>query len=135
MEWKKIALYFGLPALILVAPFIALSNSAMDFYQRRIDANPGTESAKNWQLRLAEWNRRTMRPERGADMYGLFADRHKEDPRRPDALWLRAMSYEDAGRRHEAIQALVKLANEHPGTPRGLEADSRLNKHYEYFAR
>ncbi len=135
MELKKVLLYVALPATIIFGPFFALSDGAIGCYQANIDKNPNSESSKNWQLRLAGICTRTLRYEMAAGMYGKFADRYKEDARRPESLWLKAKNHEYAGQKKDAIDTLVKLCKEHRDHPLGKEADARLNKEYQYFAR
>ena len=135
MEMKKVLLYVLLPATIIFGPFFALGDGAMGCYQSQIDKNPNSESSKNWQLRLAAISQRTLRYELAAGMYGKFADRYKDDERRPEALWMKAKNHEYAAQKKDAIDTLVKLANEHRNHPRGKDADARLNKEYQYFAR
>jgi tetratricopeptide (TPR) repeat protein len=135
MELKKIILYVLLPATVIFGPFFALSNGAIGCYQESIDKNPNTESAKNWQLRLAGICSRTLRYEMAASMYGKFADRYKEDPRRPEALWLKAKMHENAEQKKDAIDTLLKLCREHKDHALGKEADQKLNRQYQYFPR
>ncbi|MBI2931927.1 MAG: tetratricopeptide repeat protein [Planctomycetes bacterium] len=135
MELRKVLLFVGIPALILFGPFFILSTAAMGCYQAQIDKNPNSESSKAWQLRLADINLNTMRPELAATMYEKFADRYPDDPRRPETLWLLAYACERADMKKEAIDALVRLCREHPDHARGKDADDRLMKRYNYQVR
>lgn len=135
MSAKKILLFFVLPAVLIFAPLILLSSPSMGCYQSWIDDKPDTDTAKTWQLRLADINLATLRPELAAEMYGKFAERFPKDERRPEVLWMKAMAHEKADQQHEAIQTLLTLAREHKAHARGREADGRLNRQYKYFTR
>jgi len=135
MELKKVILYIVLPATIIFGPFIALSSPSMGCYQAQIDKNPNSQSAKDWQLTLADICLKTMRPEMAAEMYGKYVDRHPQDPKRAEALWLKAYAHEKAEDKHSTIKTLVKLFNEHGDTEWARKADEKLNKQYQYFSR
>src|SRR5262245_66365403 len=116
MELKKVVLYILLPATLIFGPFFALSSTAMGCYQSSIDKNPNSESAKNWQIRLADICMRTLRPELAGEMYGKFCDRYPDDPRRAEIMWAQHLAYEEAEDKHSTIKTLVRIYNEHQDT-------------------
>jgi len=134
MEMKKVILYVVLPASLIFGPLIAISSPSVGCYQKQIDKNPNSESSKKWQIRLADLCLKTMRPDMAAEMYGKFAARYVDDPRRPDALWYQAIAYQRNEQKAEAIATLVKLFKEHNGHHRRQDADDKLVKEYQYFA-
>lgn len=134
MEFRKLFIVLGIIAILLASPFIFLSDGMMGWYQSRIDANPDSASAKDWQLRLAGICAKTGRPELAAEMYRKFVDRYEEDERRPETFIKLADCLDKAGERRAAIEALTTLYQEYPDTTWAEEANETLTLQFKHYA-
>ena len=122
-----VGLAIALP-ILLVVPTALLSSPMMDFYQRRIDRDPGSESSRWLQMTTAEWCSRTWRPEMAATGYRLFYERYPGDIRRADALLRYAQSLEEAGRTADARDIYAKYVTEYPDLDGAQEARIGINR-------
>jgi hypothetical protein len=86
----------------------------MDYYQRRIDQDPESESSRWLQMTSADWCSRTWRPEMAATGYRRFYERYTRDIRRAHALLRYAQCLEDAGRTADAMDIYTKYVREYP---------------------
>jgi len=121
------AVLIALPILI-VAPVFLLSSPMMDYYQRRIDQDPESESSRQLQLTSADWCSRTWRPEMAATGYRRFYERYSRDLRREYALLRYAQSLEECGRTADAKDTYEKYLIEYPDLPGAAEARIGINR-------
>jgi tetratricopeptide (TPR) repeat protein len=117
----------AVPVLVLLPVFL-LSTPMMEYYQRRIDRDPDTESSRSLQLATADWCSRTWRPELAATGYRRFYERHIRDVRRSHALLRYAQSLEDSGRNADAIDTYRKYLAEYPDLEGRKDAELGINR-------
>ena len=117
----------ALPILVLVPAFL-LSTPVMDFYQRRIDRDPDSDSSKWLQMTSADWLSRTWRPEMAATGYRRYYERYKNDVRRSHALLRYAQTLEEAGRHADAIDMYEKYLLEYPDLDGCHDAQIGINR-------
>ena len=122
-----VAVLIALPILI-VAPVFLLSSPMMDYYQRRIDQDPESESSRSLQLTSADWCSRTWRPEMAATGYRRFYERYTRDLRREYALLRYAQSLEECGRTADAKDTYEKYLIEYPDLQGAAEARIGINR-------
>ena len=114
--------------LVLVVPTVLLSSPMMDYYQRRIDADPQSGTSRWLQMSTADWCSRTWRPEMAATGYRCFYERYPGDIRRAHALLRYAQSLEDAGRTADAKDIYSKYVTEYPDLEDAQEARIGINR-------
>jgi tetratricopeptide (TPR) repeat protein len=112
--WKKILAIVGCLLLLIVLPILLMSNGAMGWYQRRIDANPGSGFNRWLQLASADVCFRTMRPEMAVDRYRSFMRLYPRDEERPHALFRLARALEESNRNADAIKTYEQFIAEYP---------------------
>jgi len=115
------------PGLVLLAAFL-LSSPMMDWYQKRIDREPGSESSRSLQMLTADVCLATWRPEMAATRYRLYYERYQKDLQRAHALLCYAQSLEDAGRSADAIDIYRKYLAEYPDHEEKAEAEIGMNR-------
>lgn len=133
MEGKKLYIFIGILAFILVSPIAAFNNASMGCYQARIDKYPESKSSKDWQLKLATIYYNTLRTEKAGECYEKFYTKWPEEPRRPMALEQRARIYEELGMKAEAIAVWKMLAREHSEHNLGKLAEAKLQNDYKIY--
>lgn len=112
--WKKtlgVCLFF---IVLIVGPIFLVSNPMMDFWQKRCDKNPNSDTSKWLQMKMANWCYDTGRPERAAEYYRKFLERYPTDPQRPYALMRYGQSLEDSNRNADAIAVYEQYVEEYP---------------------
>jgi hypothetical protein len=114
--------------LVLVVPTVLLSSPMMDYYQRRIDAEPQSGSSRWLQMTSANWCSRTWRPEMAATGYRRYYERYPGDIHRAHALLRYAQSLEDAGRNADAKDIYKKYVTEYPDLEGAHEAKIGINR-------
>lgn len=126
---RKLLIAAGIlaPLLLIVTAFL-LSTPTMDWCQRRIDADPGSDSSKDLQLFTADVCLATWRPEMAAPRYRYFYERYTKDLRRAHALLRYAYCLEEAGRMADAIDIYRKYLAEYPGHEEKEEAVIGINR-------
>lgn len=115
-------------AILLLVPTFLLSTPMMNWYQRRIDRDPDTESSKWLQMTSADWCSRTWRPELAATGYRRYYERYTRDIRRSYALLRYAQSLEDAGRSADARDTYRKYLTEYPDLDGKQDAQIGINR-------
>jgi hypothetical protein len=126
---KKIGITLCLVVPIaVIVPSVLLSSAMMDYYQRRIDADPHSGTSRWLQLTSADWCSRTWRPEMAATGYRRFYERYPGDIRRAHALLRYAQSLEDAGRNADAKDIYSKYVTEYPDLEDAQEARIGINR-------
>jgi len=114
--------------IVLVLPTILLSSPMMDYYQRRMDRDPHSETSRWLQMTTADWCSRTWRPEMAATGYRLYYERYPRDIRRAHALLRYAQSLEEAGRTADAMDIYAKYVTEYPDLDGAHEARIGINR-------
>jgi len=122
-----IVLLVAVPILI-VTPVVLLSTPMMDYYQKRIDYDPESESSRSLQLSSADWCSKTWRPEMAATGYRRFYERYTRDLRREYALLRYAQSLEECGRTADAKDTYGKYLVEYPDLHGAAEARIGINR-------
>lgn len=122
-----IGLGIALP-ILLVLPTALLSSPMMDYYQRRVDRDPHSESSRWLQMTTADWCSRTWRPEMAATGYRTFYERYPGDIRRAHALLRYAQSLEEAGRTADARDIYAKYVTEYSDLDGAQEARIGINR-------
>lgn len=114
--------------ILLVVPTALLSSPMMDYYQRRIDRDPHTETSRWLQMTSADWCARTWRPEMAATGYRTYYERYTRDVRRAHALLRYAQSLEEAGRTADAHDIYRKYLTEYPDLDGAEQARIGMNR-------
>ena len=122
-----LAAALGIPTLLLLTAFL-LSSPMMDWYQKRIERNPGSDFSRDLQMTTADICMATWRPEMAATRYRLYYERYRQDLRRAHALLCYAQALEDAGRNADAIDIYRKYLAEYPDHEEKAEAEIGMNR-------
>jgi len=117
----------GVPTFLLLTVFL-ISSPTMDWCQRRIDRNPGSDYSRDLEMLTADVCMATWRPEMAATRYRLYYERYKQDLRRAHALLSYAQALEDAGRNADAIDIYRKYLAEYPDHEEKAEAEIGMNR-------
>jgi tetratricopeptide (TPR) repeat protein len=117
----------GFPSLLLLTAWL-LSTPMMDWYQSRIDKNPGSSFSRGLEMTTADACLATWRPELAATRYRLYYERYTKDIRRAHALLSYAQALEDAGRNADAIDIYRKYLAEYPDQEEKAEAEIGVNR-------
>ena len=126
---RKLLIAAGIAVpLLLIGTAFLLSSPTMDWCQKRIDADPNSDSSKDLQLLTADVCLATWRPEMAAPRYRYFYERHTRDLRRAHALLRYAQCLEEAGRMADAIDIYKKYLAEYPGHEEKTEAEIGINR-------
>ena len=113
-SWKKTLIMLGILVGIIVLPFFLVSNTMMDWYHNKIDAEPESDTSKWLALQSADMCYRTFRPERAVDYYRKYVELYPEDPDRKYAILRYALALEECSRRADAIKVYKKAIEEYP---------------------
>jgi hypothetical protein len=100
----------------------------MDWYQQRIDRDPGSGFSRDLEMFTADACLATWRPELAATRYRLYYERYTKDIRRAHALLSWAQATEDAGRNADAIDIYHKYLAEYPDHEEKGEAEIGVNR-------
>jgi len=117
----------GIPMLLLLTTFL-LSSPTMDWCQKRIDQDPGSDFSRDLEMFTADLCLATWRPEMAATRYRLYYERYTKDLRRAHALLSYAQALEDAGRNADAIDIYRKYLAEYPDHEEKAEAEIGMNR-------
>lgn len=117
----------ALPTLLLLTTFL-LSSPTMDWCQKRIDKDPGSDFSRELEMFTADVCLATWRPEMAATRYRLYYERYTKDLRRAHALLCYAQALEDAGRNADAIDIYRKYLAEYPDHEEKAEAEIGMNR-------
>ena len=130
MTWKRKLLIGAavlIPLSILTTAFL-ISSPMMEWYQKTIDKNPGSDTSRDLQMLTADVCLSTWRPEQAAPRYRFYYERYTKDLRRAHALLRYALSLEEAGRLADAVDIYRKYLAEYPGHEECGEAEVGINR-------
>ena len=119
--WKKtlgVVVFF---VLIFVTPFFLISNTMMDYYHEKVDADPKSENSKWLALKTANICLDTWRPARAAKYYEKYLELYPDDEQAPEIMLLHAQALEDCLKYAEAAKLYRYLQVEY------IEADPDLS--------
>ncbi len=126
--FPKAALWIAAAAVLLLAPFLLLSNGMMGVYQARIEANP-TSGFHRWlQLATADACLSTWRPEMAADRYRAFVESCPQDERRRYALFQFAVALEESEKTADAQAVYQRFARDYPDHPDAAMARAAVDR-------
>ena len=112
--WKKTAGVVLFFVAIFVTPIFLISDTMMDYYHKRIDADPKSDNSKWLALKSANVCMDTWRPDRAAKYYKKFLTLYPDDERTPEIMYMHACALEDSLKYDEAAQIFRHLQNEYP---------------------
>jgi tetratricopeptide (TPR) repeat protein len=128
MSLRKSFLIVILFCLVLVLPFLVISNPWMQLWQDWIDQNPETPTAEWLQIALGDIYYNTFRFEQAAEAYSRFLRRYKDSERYPEIFYYYALSLKRAGRWSDAKKAFQHFLELYPDDPRYSKAEGALQE-------
>ena len=120
--WKKVLITVLFFVSLIAGPVFLCSNMMMEYYQKKIDAEPQTGYHKWLQMASADLCYKTDRPEMAAEYYRKFRDNYKEDERRPRAALRYAQALEECNRNADAMAEYQRFLQEYPDRKEAAEA-------------
>ena len=112
--WKKSLFIVAIFVAIIIMPFFLISDTMMDWYHEKIDAEPKSDNSKWMTLKTADICFDTYRYQRATKYYLKYLTNYPDDEQIPWIRFWHARSLEECLKYSEASTIFQKIRRDYP---------------------
>ena len=116
--------------LLCLTPIALISNPGMSGIQKLVDGHREADWAPDLQFKLAKVYAWSFREKEAITCYEKFCLHFPEDPRVPEAQFLKAYYTEETGQGYTAIHLYQQFIDEYPDHPLAEKAEENVKTQF-----